>query len=200
MIQDPLLYVLDLAASFMLAAAASCRARTGGAHFSGAAVLACLAGLAAPLLRDVLLGHPVLALNRGDYLAAAVAGAVAGTLAARLGHAWRAFYWLDSLGLGLAAGVAGVRGAVFGLSVVGCLVLGVLVALSGGLVRDVALGDTARLVEEGSYATAAALGVMLALVALFYGGMSLWLSALVCCGLVLVLRALRLRKGLQGGV
>ena len=184
----------------MLAAAASCRARTGGVHFSGAAVLACLAGLAAPLLRDVLLGHPVLALNRGDYLAAAVAGALAGTLAARLGYAWRAFYWLDSLGLGLAAGVAGVRGAVFGLSVVGCLVLGVLVALSGGLVRDVALGDTARLVEEGSYATAAALGVMLALVALFYGGMSLWLSALACCGLVLVLRALRLRKGLQGGV
>ena len=198
--QDPLLYVFDLATSFMLAAAASCRARNGGAHFSGAAVLACLAGLAAPLLRDALLGHPVLALNRGDYLAAAVAGAVAGTLAARLGHAWRAFYWLDSMGLGLAAGVGGVRGAVFGLGVVGCLVLGVLSALAGGLVRDVALGDTARLVEEDSYATAAALGVMLALVALLYGGMPLWMCALACCGLVLVLRALRLRKGLQGGI
>ena len=200
MMQDPLLYVFDLAASFMLAAAASCRARNGGAHFSGAAVLACLAGLAAPLLRDALLGHPVLALNRGDYLAAAVAGAVAGTLAARLGHAWRAFYWLDSMGLGLAAGVGGVRGAVFGLGVVVCLVLGVLSALAGGLVRDVALGDTARLVEEDSYATAAALGVMLALVALLYGGMPLWMCALACCGLVLVLRALRLRKGLQGGI
>ncbi|ATD80722.1 MULTISPECIES: TRIC cation channel family protein [Desulfovibrio] len=200
MMQDPLLYVFDLAASFMLAAAASCRARNGGAHFSGAAVLACLAGLAAPLLRDALLGHPVLALNRGDYLAAAVAGAVAGTLAARLGHAWRAFYWLDSMGLGLAAGVGGVRGAVFGLGVVGCLVLGVLAALAGGLVRDVALGDTARLVEEDSYATAAALGVMLALMALLYGGMPLWMCALACCGLVLVLRALRLRKGLQGGI
>ena len=81
----------------------------------------------------------------------------------------------------------------------GCLILGVLVALSGGLLRDVALGDTARLVEEDSYATAAALGVMLALVALLYGGMSLWLSALACCGLVLVLRALRLRRGPQGG-
>ena len=151
-------------------------------------------------MRDALLGHPVLALNRGDYLAAAVAGAVAGTLAARLGHAWRAFYWLDSMGLGLAAGVGGVRGAVFGLGVVGCLVLGVLAALAGGLVRDVALGDTARLVEEDSYATAAALGVMLALVALLYGGMPLWMCALACCGLVLVLRALRLRKGLQGGI
>ena len=72
-------------------------------------------------------------------------------------------------------------------------------ALSGGLVRDVALGDTARLVEEDSYATAAALGVMLALVALLYGGMSLWLSALACCGLVLVLRALRLCRGPRGG-
>ncbi len=200
MIQDPLLYVVDLAASFTLAAAASCRARSGGAHFSGAAVLACLVGLAAPLLRDTLLGHPVLALNRGDYLAAAVGGAVVGMLAARLGYAWRAFYWLDSLGLGLAAGVGGVRGAVFGLGVVGCLVLGVLTALVGGFVRDVALGDMARLIEEESYATAAALGITLALVVLLYGGMPLWLCALACCGLVLVLRALRLRKGPPGVV
>ena len=200
MTQDPLLYVLDLAASFMLAAAASCRARSGGAHFSGAAVLACLAGLAAPLLRESLLGHPVLALNRGDYLAISVVGGLVGVVAARARHSWRAFYWLDSLGLALASGVAAVAGFFSGLGVTGCLVLGVLSALAGGVVRDVALGDSARFVEEDLYATAAALGAMLALAVLMYGGTAPWLCALAGCGLVLVLRGLRLRRSSVGAV
>ena len=70
-------FVLDLAASFMLAAAASCRARSTGAHFSGAAVLACLAGMAAPLARDGLLGYGAITLNQGEYLAASVCGGIA---------------------------------------------------------------------------------------------------------------------------
>ena len=200
MTQDLLLYVFDLAASFMLAAAASCRARSGGSHFSGAAVLACLVGLAAPLLREGLLGHPLLALNRGDYLAAALVGGLAGILVGRWRRSWLVFYWLDSLGLGLAAGVATVAGLYSGLGVTGCLILGVLTALTGGFVRDVALGDTARLVEDYLYATAAALGAMLALATLMYGQMPPWQCALAGCGLVLVLRALRLRKGSFGAV
>ena len=184
----------------MLAAAASCRARSAGAHFSGAAVLACLVGLAAPLLREGLLGHPLLALNRGDYLAAAVAGGLAGILTGRWRRSWLVFYWLDSLGLGLAAGVATVAGLYSGLGVTGCLILGVLTALTGGFVRDVALGDMARLVEDYLYATAAALGAMLALATLMYGKMPPWQCALAGCGLVLVLRALRLRKGSFGAV
>ena len=200
MTQDLLLYVVDLAASFMLAAAASCRARSAGAHFSGAAVLACLVGLAAPLLREGLLGHPLMALNRGDYLAAAVAGGLAGILTGRWRRSWLVFYWLDSLGLGLAAGVATVAGLYSGLGVTGCLILGVLTALTGGFVRDVALGDMARLVEDYLYATAAALGAMLALATLMYGKMPPWQCALAGCGLVLVLRALRLRKGGFGSV
>lgn len=200
MTQGLLLYVFDLAASFMLAAAASCRARSGGAHFSGAAVLACLVGLAAPLLREGLLGHPVLALNRGDYLAAAVAGGLAGILAGRWRRPWLSFYWLDSLGLGLAAGVATVAGFYSGLGMAGCLVLGVLTALAGGLLRDVALGDMARLVEDYLYATAAALGAMLTLATLMYGKMPAWQCALTGSGLVLVLRGLRLRRGGFGAV
>lgn len=200
MTQDLLLYAFDLAASFMLAAAASCRSRSAGAHFSGAAVLACLVGLAAPLLREGLLGHPVLALNRGDYLAAAVAGGLVGILTGRWRRSWLVFYWLDSLGLGLAAGVATVAGLYSGLGVTGCLLLGVLTALIGGFVRDVALGDMARLVEDYLYATAAALGAMLALATLMFGKMPPWQCALAGCGLVLVLRALRLRKGSFGSV
>ena len=66
--------------------------------------------------------------------------------------------------------------------------------------RDVALGDMARLVEDYLYATAAALGAMLALATLMFGKMPPWQCALAGCGLVLVLRSLRLRKGSFGSV
>lgn len=129
-----------------------------------------------------------------------VVGGLAGILTGRWRRSWLVFYWLDSLGLGLAAGVATVAGLYSGLGVTGCLILGVLTALTGGFVRDVALGDMARLVEDYLYATAAALGAMLALATLMYGKMPPWQCALAGCGLVLVLRALRLRKGGFGAV
>lgn len=181
-------FLLDLAASFMLAAAASCRARSTGAHFSGAAVLACLAGMAAPLARDGLLGYGVMTLNHGEYLAASVCGGIVGALAGQSSRAWQAFFWLDAAGLSLAGGVGAVRGAVFGLGLAGSLVLGLVAALVGGLVRDVCLGDTARAVEEDLYATAAALGGMLALALLVFAHMTDWQCAAVGAALTLLLR------------
>ncbi len=92
----PLLF-LDLAAGFMLAAAASCLARTGGARAGGALALACLAGLAPPLLRDALLGMPLLALDQPACLAATLAGGLLGLPAARSCRSGRFFFWQTPL-------------------------------------------------------------------------------------------------------
>ena len=186
------LFVLDLAASFVLAAGASCRARSTGAHFSGAAVLACLAGMAAPLVRDGLLGFAALTLNQGEYLGACVCGGIVGVLIGQGSRGWLSFYWLDALGLALGAGVGTVKGTMAGLGPTGSILVGVLGGLVGGLVRDLCLGDMARVVEEEVYATAAALGGMLTLAMLLFTGLPQWQSAL--CGAVLVLALRGMRK------
>lgn len=185
------LFILDLAASFVLAAAASCRARSTGAHFSGAAVLACLAGMAAPLVRDGLLGYAAFTLNQGEYLAACVCGGIAGILIGQSSRGWLSFFWLDALGLALGAGVGTVKGVMAGLGPTGSILVGVLGGIVGGLARDVCLGDMARLVEEEMYATAAALGGMLALAILLLTNIPQWQSALCGAVLVLVLRGMR---------
>ena len=186
------LFVLDLAASFVLAAGASCRARSTGAHFSGAAVLACLAGMAAPLVRDGLLGFAAFTLNQGEYLGACVCGGIAGILIGQGSRGWFSFYWLDALGLALGAGVGTVKGVIAGLGPTGCVLVGVLGGLVGGLTRDLCLGDMARAVEEDMYATAAALGGMLTLAVLLFTGLSPWQGAL--CGSVLVFALRSMRK------
>ena len=185
------LFVLDLAASFVLAAAASCRARSTGAHFSGAAVLACLAGMAAPLVRDALLGYAAFTLNQGEYLAACVCGGIAGILIGQSSRGWLSFFWLDALGLALGAGMGTVKGVMAGLGPTGSILVGVLGGIVGGLARDLCLGDMARVVEEEMYATAAALGGMLTLALMLLTSLAQWQCALGGAVLVLTLRGMR---------
>ena len=185
------LFVLDLAASFVLAAAASCRARSTGAHFSGAAVLACLAGMAAPLVRDALLGYATFTLNQGEYLAACVCGGIAGILIGQSSRGWLSFFWLDALGLALGAGMGTVKGVMAGLGPTGSILVGVLGGIVGGLARDLCLGDMARVVEEEMYATAAALGGMLTLALMLLTSLAQWQCALGGAVLVLALRGMR---------
>lgn len=167
-----LVETLDAAAAVLLAAAAAWRARGFGAHFTGAVVLGCVTGLMAGLVRESLLhgaAGALLALSAlpGPALAGALLGALAAAAAAALARtrvngagavAGRSlFFWLDSLGLFLAASL-GVFCALRETGATAALALGLLAGLAPGCVRDVALGDTARLVEQSWYATAAALG------------------------------------------
>ena len=185
------LFKVDLAASFVLAAAASCRARSTGAHFSGAAVLACLAGMAAPLARDGLLGYGAITLNQGEYLAACVCGGIVGIIIGQSSRAWMAFYWLDALGLAFGAGVGTVKGVMAGLGPTGSILVGILGGLVGGIARDLCLGDMARAVEEEMYATAAAFGAMLSLAVMMLTNLDPWQSALFGALLVLALRGMK---------
>lgn len=181
---------LDALAAVLLAAAAAWRARSYGAHFTGAAVLGTLCGLVAGLVREAALHGAagaaiVLTALPGPALTGALGGALAAAAAAALAHKRQAaapgagnsapsgqgravllrhwfagrglFFWLDSLSLGLAA-CLGTFCALRELGATGALVLGLLSGLAPGLVRDVALGDTALVVEQSWYATAAALG------------------------------------------
>lgn len=165
---------LDAACAVLLAAAAAWRARGYGAHFTGAVVLGCICGLAAGLLRESLLHGAagtrlVLAELPGPALAGALLGAVAAAAASALARKRTGnsgslggrslFFWLDSLGLFLAASL-GVFCGLRQIGATGALALGLLSGLAPGFVRDVALGDAARLVEQSWYATAAALGAM----------------------------------------
>lgn len=164
--------LLDGSACALLAAAAACRARGLGAHFTGAAVLGCLCGLIGPLLREAFLhgqtGSGRVASELPDEALVGALGAIAALyILGKLRQ--RMFFWLDSASIGL-AGSVGTMFALPELGIVGAICLGMINALAPGLVRDMALGDTALLVDSDWYATAAALGCV-ATIATF-----LWLS------------------------
>lgn len=159
------LELLDAISCALLAAGASSRGAVLGARFSGAAALGLACGLSGPLSRELLLvGAEGARCVLGAFPACAFAGSLGGLCAVFLArsYSWRIFFWLDNAGIGLAT-CLGACVAMPQIGAVGALVLGMVAGLLPGLLRDVALGDTAMLVEQDWYASAAALGAILTL-------------------------------------
>lgn len=156
----PAYYWVDVLTCSLIALAAACRAGVYGMHFTGAVSLGALAGLASPVLRDILLSFgSVAALHDGFYAGAAVAGAMLGKALSGV-SAPGIFRWSEAASLGLATAMGASRAAVLGFTPVGCILLGLSAGLLGPLVRDVCLGDTPRAFEAEFYVTACAMGAM----------------------------------------
>lgn len=151
---------LDLAGTFVFALSGATLAVRKQLDLFGILVLAIMVGVAGGVLRDVLLGDvPPAALKDTGFLLAAMAAGVGafffGPLILRLN---RPVMLLDALGLGLFA-VAGCQKALaFGLSPFAAVLLGVLTAVGGGMVRDVLVAEIPRVLREDIYAVAALLG------------------------------------------
>lgn len=157
--------LMDGAACALLAAAAANRAKGMGAPLAGSVCLGLFCGLMASLSREVVLhGHDGLRLIISAMPGPAFAGAVSGailTLVAR-GANYRFFFWLDAAGMALAGTLASVL-ALAELGISGAVTLGLACGLLPGLFRDMAIGDTAMLVEKAWYAATCAIGCLMAI-------------------------------------
>lgn len=156
----PIGLMLDLAGTFVFGISGAMLAVRRGLDIFGIAVLAVAAALAGGMLRDMLLGsHPVAALSEPLYLWAALASAVIVFYAHRvLERLANPVMLLDALGLGLFA-VAGCRKALqFELAPLPAILLGVLTAVGGGIVRDLLVSEVPRVLREEVYALAALMG------------------------------------------
>lgn len=137
----------------------------------GVLVLAAATGTAGGITRDVLLGDlPPEALRTIWPLGVACAAGICGFfLAPMLDRINRPVMVLDAIGLGVFA-VAGCQKALaLGLAVPGAVLLGVMTAVGGGILRDMMAAEVPRVLREDIYALAAMVGALV-----YVGG--LWLE------------------------
>ena len=136
-----LLLVLDLAGVLVFATAGALLAVQKGLDIVGALALATVTGLAGGWIRDVLIGAiPPAALIDWRYLAAAVVAAlltfylhpVVGRLARLVGV-------FDAFGLGIFCVAGALKALSYGLDPLPAVLLGVVTAVGGGALRDVAV-------------------------------------------------------------
>ncbi len=160
--------VIDLVGVVLNGVLGGMIARKKGFDVIGFAVLAVISALGGGVLRDVLLqaGRPV-ALTDPAYLACAFLGAAVAFVVRVRGPLWRVFFPLaDGIVLGAWAATGTVKSLQVGVAWLPALCLGVLTAVGGGMIRDVAVGRVPQVFGGNTlYATPALLSGAIVLLA-----------------------------------
>lgn len=194
---------LDLLAVVPSALAGALVAARARFDLTGVFGVGLLAGIGGGLLRDVLLNQLPVAFKSPWYIATALACALVIALTARRieRYLWLVVF-LDAAALGL-YGVTGVnKGLINGLAVLPAVVLGLVAATGGSVLRDLTLSRQPEIFQRGQlYATAALAGV-LTYAALFKLGVDETATALIAAAVTFTVRiaAWRLDIRLPGAV
>lgn len=162
----------------------------------GVCVVAFLAAFGGGTLRDLLLDHrPFFWVAHVEVLWAVLALAVGAMLWMRRGHiapTERAIQWPDALGLGLFTAAGTHRALVEGMPALVAVLMGVLTAVFGGVLRDMVCNEIPTAFRDHRpYAVFAFAGGWL-YVALWAAGAPGWAALLGCVVLAAGLRALAL--------
>lgn len=155
----------DLAATFFFAITGALAAMRRGHDYVGLFALAFASGVGGGLLRDgifIQTGPPA-AVTDGRYIIAVLAACLVGWLIGpHIERFNKAIATLDAVGLG-AYGVVGVQKSLSaGLSVPAAILVGIINAAGGGLLRDLLVREEPLVFKPGQfYVVAAVLGASL---------------------------------------
>ncbi len=189
-----LIYVLDLAAVAVCAITAVLEAGRRNMDLFGVLVVGLVASVGGGTVRDILLGRlPVFWVHDPLYI---VVGLTAGTLTffvARRFHLPKDIFLApDALGLALFTAIGTGIALDFGVHWLIAALMGVITAVSGGIIRDVLCNEVPLIFRTEIYATASLAGalLLLGLVALKVGEERASLAAMV---LIVTIRLAALR-------
>jgi len=155
----------------------------------GVIVIGLITALGGSLLRDIVLNEPPVVIWVNWYLL------VAGT-AALLGMLLQPFIarvnWpiivLDAVVMGLFGAVGASKALSLGVGEAGALVVGIIGAIGGGMLRDIILNLPVSILQVGTlYAIAAGSGAA-TLIVLARLGVDIPIAGLVCVGVTVVVR------------
>ena len=191
----PVLAWLDMAGVAVFAISGALAAARAKQTIVTFAFFAAITGIGGGTLRDLLIGAPVFWVGRSDYLGVCLiaAGAVWVLRADR----WQlpALLWFDAVGMAAYAVIGAAKAGSYGLPPLPCIVMGVLTASFGGIIRDVLAGVPSILLRREIYVSAAALGAA-TYVLLVELGMGPLPAGLIGAAAGFTLRALAIGRGL----
>ncbi len=150
---------LDLAGTFAFAISGAVAARNRGLDWFGVCAIAFAVACGGGVLRDLCIGAvPPAGIADWRYLAVAMAAAsmalAADAVVVRLAQPVVLF---DSIGLGLFAVTGAQKALAFGQNAEVAILLGMVTAVGGGVVRDVLLNRVPVILRREIYASAALL-------------------------------------------
>lgn len=135
---------------------------------------AAVTGVGGGTLRDLLIGAPVFWVGKPGYIIACLAAALAvwvfGSGQARM----KVLLWLDALGMAAYCVVGSAKAVALGVPPFSAVVMGVLTACFGGVLRDVLAHEPSVLLRREIYVTCALIGSAVFVVAQLLGVAGFW--------------------------
>lgn len=152
-------HVLDLVGVAAFAASGALVASRKQMDLVGFALLAVVTGIGGGTVRDLLLGLPVFWIERPLYLVICFTIAGAAFFTAHLpASRYRLLLWFDAAGLALFCVVGAEKALLAGAGPLVALLMGVITATFGGVIRDVLGAEEPVILTREIYATAALAG------------------------------------------
>ncbi|HMJ50377.1 MAG TPA: trimeric intracellular cation channel family protein [Burkholderiales bacterium] len=187
----------DLGAIFLFALTGAWVAIRRNYDFIGVFTLALATGVGGGLIRDSILiqqGAPAF-MQDARYIWAVLAATVFGALTLSLARRFdRLVAAVDALGLGAYAVVGVEKALAAGLSPTASILVGVVNATGGGLIRDLLVRDEPLLLKPGQYYALAALaGCIMFLVLLQYWQLQVQYAAWSTIAAIFVFRMLAIQ-------
>ena len=191
------LYWFDLLGVAVFAASGALVASRKRMDLIGFGLMASLTGVGGGTLRDLLLGRPVFWVVDASYIQVCLVIAAALFAGAHIiQRRYIVLLWADAIGVAAYAVMGAELARQAGAGAAISIVMGVMTATFGGLIRDVVCGETPLVLRREVYATAAAAGAALYIV-LVGLGVALPLAALAGLAGGFALRAAGIAFGLS---
>lgn len=158
--QQAIIYAFDLLGTVAFAASGALAGVRRGMDLLGVIVLGIVTATGGGVIRDVLLNDtPPFCFKNELYLYLAVAASVVVFLTPRSFERMnRAMLLLDALGLGTFLVIGTSKALQFQLGLMGSIIMGVMTATCGGLVRDILSNEIPLILQREIYASACVVG------------------------------------------
>ena len=191
-----LIAILDLFGVAVFAVTGALVASRKQMDIVGFALLATVTGIGGGTLRDLLLGFsPVFWVHQPIYVVICVAVAGLVFFTAHIPESrYRLLLWLDALGLSVFCVVGADKAMEAGTGAFIAIVMGVITATFGGLVRDVLGGEIPVILRKEIYASAALAGAI-AVVGGVTAGLPTAAATFAGFAICLLIRGLALQRG-----
>ena len=170
-----LLYGLDLSGTAVFAVSGALVASRKEMDPVGFGLLATVTGIGGGTLRDVLLNRPAAWIAAQEYiLLCLLVAALLFFIAPHIQRRYPVLLWADAAGLALFAVLGTEIARAGGAGPVVAVMMGMMTATFGGLIRDVISNEIPLILRKEIYVTAAALGALMYWLLLSLGCAPVW--------------------------
>lgn len=193
-----IIYALDITGTFAFAISGALVASKKDFDLFGVIIIAFVTAVGGGMLRDVLINaHPINWIGDLNYIWTILAAVVFTFLfKSKIAPLSKTMFLFDTIGIGVFTLLGIQKGLAFELHPFVALVMGMVSAVMGGVVRDVLTNEVPLIFKKEIYASACLMGGIVYLVTNHFG-LSEWFQFFATVLTVIIIRLLAVKYHLQ---